>query len=178
MTQMPDSVSPTPQKKGGVPIIVWLLGGCGCLGFGTVFLGIIAAIALPSFLNQVEKAGGSEAKSTIGMINRAQQAFQLKNETFATSINELDVSISGQLFEYQVIPQPDPSKSAIATAIPVEPNFKSYTGFGFLVDSAGYDFISGLCESDAPSRIPPAAPSRPSAETESVQCPPGSSLVE
>ena len=178
MTQMPDSVSPTPQKKGGVPIIVWLLGGCGCLGFGTVLLGIMAAIALPSFLNQVEKVRDSEAKANIGMINRAQQVFQLENETFATSINDLDIVISGKFYEYQVIPQRDPSKSAIATAIPVEPNFKSYTGFGFLLDPAGYDFISGICESDAPSKIPPAAPSRPSAETESVQCPPGSSLVE
>jgi hypothetical protein len=84
MTQAPGEPIPVETtKKGGVPTFVWILGGCGCLGFGAFIFLILLAIALPSFLNQVGKARGSEAKSILGTINRAQQAFQLENGSFS-----------------------------------------------------------------------------------------------
>ena len=42
-----------------------------------IIIGILAAIALPSFLNQANKARQSEAKSSVGALNRAQQAYYL-----------------------------------------------------------------------------------------------------
>jgi type IV pilus assembly protein PilA len=43
-----------------------------------IIIGILAAIALPSFLNQANKAKQSEAKTYLGSINRAQQGFYLE----------------------------------------------------------------------------------------------------
>lgn len=53
-----------------------------------IIIGILAAIALPSFLNQANKAKQSEAKTYIGSMNRAQQAYYLeKNNVFADQAN-------------------------------------------------------------------------------------------
>ncbi len=50
-----------------------------------IIIGILSAIALPSFLNQANKAKQSEAKTYIGSINRAQQAYFMENNTMATN---------------------------------------------------------------------------------------------
>ena len=39
-----------------------------------IIIGILAAIALPSFLNQAAKAKQSEAKNYVGSVTRAQQS--------------------------------------------------------------------------------------------------------
>ncbi|MGB3311388.1 MAG: type IV pilin-like G/H family protein [Nodosilinea sp.] len=49
-----------------------------------IIIGILAAIALPSFLNQANKARQSEAQTYAGSVNRAQQAFYLENSEFST----------------------------------------------------------------------------------------------
>ncbi len=48
-----------------------------------IIIGILSAIALPSFLNQANKAKQSEAKTYVGSMNRAQQAYYLENDEFA-----------------------------------------------------------------------------------------------
>lgn len=50
-----------------------------------IIIGILAAIALPSFLNQANKAKQSEAKTYVGSMNRGQQAYYLENDTFVGS---------------------------------------------------------------------------------------------
>ncbi len=53
-----------------------------------IIIGILAAIALPSFLNQANKAKQSEAKTYVGSMNRAQQAYYMeKNSVFAAQAN-------------------------------------------------------------------------------------------
>ncbi|NJN91199.1 MAG: prepilin-type N-terminal cleavage/methylation domain-containing protein [Leptolyngbyaceae cyanobacterium SL_5_14] len=47
-----------------------------------IIIGILAAIALPSFLNQANKARESEAKSYVGSMNRGQQAYYLERQEF------------------------------------------------------------------------------------------------
>ncbi|NEQ63916.1 MAG: prepilin-type N-terminal cleavage/methylation domain-containing protein [Moorea sp. SIO4A1] len=47
-----------------------------------IIIGILSAIALPSFLNQANKAKQSEAKTYVGSMNRAQQAYFLENNDF------------------------------------------------------------------------------------------------
>ena len=44
-----------------------------------IIIGILSAIALPAFLNQAAKAKQSEAKQTLGALNRGQQAHRLEN---------------------------------------------------------------------------------------------------
>jgi type IV pilus assembly protein PilA len=59
-----------------------------------IIIGILAAIALPSFLNQANKARESEATTYIGSMNRAQQAFYLENNAFATDMTALELGIA------------------------------------------------------------------------------------
>jgi type IV pilus assembly protein PilA len=47
-----------------------------------IIIGILAAIALPSFLNQANKARQSEAATYVGTMNRAQQAHYLEKNGF------------------------------------------------------------------------------------------------
>ncbi|MEO1294338.1 MAG: type IV pilin-like G/H family protein [Cyanobacteria bacterium J06636_16] len=50
-----------------------------------IIIGILAAIALPSFLNQASRARESEGKTNIGAMNRAQQAHIAEFGRFAGS---------------------------------------------------------------------------------------------
>jgi type IV pilus assembly protein PilA len=85
--------NPTPKKStSAATIVIISLGvGCGCLGL-IVVLGILAAIALPSFLNQANKARESEAKSYMAALMRAQEAYALTNSRFATTAEQLGVT--------------------------------------------------------------------------------------
>ncbi|GET41950.1 type IV pilin-like G/H family protein [Microseira wollei] len=47
-----------------------------------IIIGILAAIALPSFLNQANKAKQTEAKQTLSAMNKGQQAYYLENNSF------------------------------------------------------------------------------------------------
>lgn len=47
-----------------------------------IIIGVLAAVALPNLLGQVGKARESEAKSTIGALNRAQQAYYTEKAKF------------------------------------------------------------------------------------------------
>lgn len=67
-----------------------------------IIVGVLAAIALPSFLNQIGKARGSEAKSNLGTMNRSQQSYRLENNTFATNTTFLDARITGKFYTYAV----------------------------------------------------------------------------
>jgi type IV pilus assembly protein PilA len=65
-----------------------------------IIIGILAAIALPSFLNQANKAKQSEAKQYVGAIVRAEQAHFLENTKFATSFDELSKLVKADTTNY------------------------------------------------------------------------------
>lgn len=54
-----------------------------------IIIGILSAIALPSFLSQANKAKQSEAKQYISSLNKGQQAFYAEKGTFVTDIGQL-----------------------------------------------------------------------------------------
>jgi type IV pilus assembly protein PilA len=54
-----------------------------------IIIGILSAIALPSFLSQANKAKQSEAKQYISSLNKGQQAFYAEKGTFVTDIAQL-----------------------------------------------------------------------------------------
>ena len=69
-----------------------------------IIIGILAAIALPSFLNQANKAKQSEAKTYVGSMNRAQQAYYMeKSNIFApmTSFGGLGLGVATQTANYR-----------------------------------------------------------------------------
>jgi len=65
-----------------------------------IIIGILAAIALPSLLGQVNKAKQAEAKNYTGVVNRAQQAYYLEYTGFASSLSQLQVGIKSQTTNY------------------------------------------------------------------------------
>jgi type II secretion system protein G len=72
-----------------------------------IIIGILAAIALPAFLNQANKAKQSEAKTTVGSMNRAQQAYFLEKGQFTGTGDEefgkLGLGVPTQTSNYKYV---------------------------------------------------------------------------
>jgi type IV pilus assembly protein PilA len=76
-----------------------------------IIIGILAAIALPSFLNQANKAKESEAKTYVGATVRAQQAYFLENSHFATNFAKVELGINTGTKNYEyTLGEPDKAK--------------------------------------------------------------------
>ncbi|MBN3926057.1 type IV pilin-like G/H family protein [Nostoc sp. NMS4] len=125
-----------------------------------IIIGILSAIALPSFLNQANKAKQSEAKTYTGSMNRAQQAYYLENTTFTTVISALGLGIATVTvnYTYKVL-TPDAS-SALNQAIVISAGgkapLKAYVGaVGVTTQGATSEAttIAVLCESLNPMVI-------------------------
>jgi type IV pilus assembly protein PilA len=108
-----------------------------------IIVGVLAAIALPSFLNQIGKARGSEAKSNLGTINRSQQAYRLENGTFATAVGTLDAKVSPKFYSYSAT---GGANSATATASTTLTDLKVY-GAG-VAQGTNDQFVQAICESN------------------------------
>jgi type IV pilus assembly protein PilA len=67
-----------------------------------IIIGVLAAIALPNLLGQVGKARESEAKTTIGALNRAQQGYFTEKGTFTDSQNSLEVPTNAKYYSFDV----------------------------------------------------------------------------
>ncbi len=123
-----------------------------------IIIGILSAIALPSFLNQANKAKQSEAKTYVGSMNRAQQAYYLENNEFAdnASVGRLGLGISTDTVNYDyavsvagdgVVNQAQPKNPATASV-------KAYIGgvkVGVITATNEATTLATLCEAlDAP----------------------------
>ncbi len=58
-------------------------------------IGILAAIAIPNFMNYQCKAKQSEAKSNLGTIRTNQEAYRAEHDTYSTSMAGIGFTISG-----------------------------------------------------------------------------------
>ncbi|MBD2353943.1 type IV pilin-like G/H family protein [Tolypothrix sp. FACHB-123] len=65
-----------------------------------IIIGILSAIALPSFLNQAKKAKQSESKTYVGSMNKGQQAYYTENDTFASTVNDTGIGIKTTTSNY------------------------------------------------------------------------------
>ena len=72
-----------------------------------IIIGILAAIALPAFLNQANKAKQAEAKTNVGSMNRAQQAYYLEKNLFVAAgdaeFGKLGLGIKTQTANYKFL---------------------------------------------------------------------------
>ena len=68
-----------------------------------LIIGILAAIAIPSFLSQKDKAGDASAKSYARNLQTAQETYFTDNNTYATDLGDLQ-TIEPALNE---VPDPD-----------------------------------------------------------------------
>lgn len=106
-----------------------------------IIIGILSAIALPSFLNQANKAKQSEAKQYIGSMNRSQQAAYAENGRFATTVGELNLGIktSTQNYTYALDPAaPTTTATEVGNvATPTSEALKAYAGKVALIQPTG-----------------------------------------
>ena len=122
-----------------------------------IIIGILSAIALPSFLNQANKARQSEAKTYVGSMNRAQQAYYLENNEFSDSISLLGLGIASTTdnYTYGITPfSTAPAEGVTANAQPVGTgaSVKAYIGGVKIGSTAGTNeatTLAVLCEAVA-----------------------------
>ena len=55
-------------------------------------IGLLSAIALPSFMGQINQARETEAKLAVSSLKKSQYIFYLENNKFSESLDELDFS--------------------------------------------------------------------------------------
>ena len=129
-----------------------------------IIIGVLAAIALPSLLGQVNKAKQSEAKNNIGAINRAQQAYYLEYTTFTDNLTQLGVGLKTQTDNYQYTLVLDTGLGLVNNkALSRKPAIKSYTGIvGTIVGNSATSealTVAFACEAPTPgtAAIPNAA---------------------
>jgi len=132
-----------------------------------IIIGILAAIALPSFLNQANKAKQAEAKTYIGSMNRAQQAFYLENNYMtefdggqgfgalglgiATKTVNFEYSIAGGATEAPAPPvdPTNPANRVTNQARPLAGALKAYIGgvqLGTIAATSEATTLAVMCE--------------------------------
>ena len=121
-----------------------------------IIIGVLAAVALPNLLGQVGKARESEAKSAMGALNRAQQAFHLEaqkfydggsttgTDTWSNTESALGVNPGKEFYVYSnTSASGDDVSSLIAAATdPVEDGTRD---FGAAMSYSGGNYTSTLC---------------------------------
>jgi type IV pilus assembly protein PilA len=117
-----------------------------------IIIGILAAIALPNFLNQDVKAKQTEAKQNVVLINKSQNSFRAENNTFATSFDILAIgSVAGGTtgstsnYSYTIAGSVE---TATIIASPSDAALKSYSGGVTRFSNAASQSVIGtvLCE--------------------------------
>ena len=81
-----------------------------------IIIGVLAAISLPNLLGQVGRARQAEARTNLGIVNRAQQVFRLENSTFATVMTDLPVTVTTTYYSAVAINGTPTATSAVHTA--------------------------------------------------------------
>lgn len=65
-----------------------------------IIIGILSAIALPSFLSQANKAKQTEAKQYISSLNKGTQAYYAENTKFTTDVTVLGLGLKTDTTNY------------------------------------------------------------------------------
>ncbi|MEL7038410.1 MAG: type IV pilin-like G/H family protein [Cyanobacteria bacterium J06592_8] len=100
-----------------------------------IIIGILSAIALPSFLNQANKAKESEAKQYLSSINKSQQAAYTEFSQFRTDINALGVGIKTQTENYDYSCEASTPGGVNCQGTARNESVRSYLGFVYLITS-------------------------------------------
>lgn len=118
-----------------------------------IIIGILAAIALPSFLSQGAKAKNSEGKSYVGATTRAQQAYRLESTQFAPTFTDLKIGLPTQTVNFKFVMAGASATSTQVNALALDSaSLKSFAG-GVITDTTGTRAMN--CQTSQPSGTPP-----------------------
>jgi type II secretory pathway pseudopilin PulG len=139
-----------------------------------VILGILATVALPSFLNQAARANQARALKYVGMVNRAQQAFFVENSRFATSTAELGFTNEHAPPDYTYTMIAGASGLEIITstqATPTNPALRGYAGVVFAtVDPSGLARLSTVFCQGSTADVPAPTPITVGGQVQIANC--------
>jgi type IV pilus assembly protein PilA len=124
-----------------------------------IIIGILAAIALPTFLNQTAKGKQSEAKNTVSAVNKSQTAYRVENSTFAPNMSTLSLGLPTQTANYTyAVNGGTETTNIIGTAR--DASLKGYTGGNTRYTDANSQsaIAAGICEVNTPGTTAPTAP--------------------
>jgi type IV pilus assembly protein PilA len=170
MSNSPQNLPMTSRMKLFIGVGI----GCGCLTLLIPIGGILLAIALPSFLNQANKAKQSEAKQYVGAMTRAEQAYFLETGQLTDSVEKLGVlpNIKSSVdYNYSIKVTPGKAQSVgIIQAIPKE---NKRTALKAVVGIVRGDLKSGrseaiVCMGSRPGVVRTVTPPMPTAK---LACP-------
>lgn len=123
-----------------------------------IIIGILSAIALPSFLSRASKARQSEGKSNVGSLNRAQQTYYLENQIFTNNITSLGIGISNtNNYSYSAEAISSITNDVANKAKALNNDLKGYVGGVFKNTVAGTTKVI-LCETNDPTQNDPEFP--------------------
>ena len=121
-----------------------------------IIIGILSAIALPSFLNQANKAKQSEAKQYAGSMNRAQQAKYAELGNFITdSVDGLGIGIKTATSNYTYTVKDGGSSNVGNQAFSLSDSLLPYTGIVALITPTGQTdatTVAVLCQATKASK--------------------------
>ena len=121
-----------------------------------VVVGILSAVAVPSFLSFSMRSRHAEAQVNVGSMLRAQQVHFMWNDEFATTLPALDLGISAsQHYDYRTHSftnhqtfNGDQVDGVIAIAVPLT-NVRGYMGKVWVDTATGIpELRSVMCEGD------------------------------
>jgi type IV pilus assembly protein PilA len=101
-----------------------------------LIIGILAAIAIPSFLNQKDKANDAAAKSYVRNMQTAQETYFTDNNSYANSVATL-VGVESSLSEYPDGNAADVSATGSATGFVISAKSKGTSAVTYTITKAG-----------------------------------------
>ena len=103
-----------------------------------IIIGVLSAISLPSFLNQAAKARAAEAKTNVGSMNRAQQAYFLEQQCFSTNVADLVINLNlvTDNFSYSAAANGSIISGVTNFGSSLDNDIKSYVGGTFYIASS------------------------------------------
>ncbi|MGB3188775.1 MAG: type IV pilin-like G/H family protein, partial [Limnoraphis sp.] len=117
-----------------------------------IIIGILSAIALPSFLNQANKAKESEAKQYLSAINKGQQAFYTEKGEFTNGISALGVGIKTVTENYTYACTAEARIVNCQAISKADAPLRAYLGAVYLIDVSTTESTSRsiLCQTNEP----------------------------
>lgn len=120
-----------------------------------IIIGILSAIALPSFLGQAAKARQSEAKLTVGSGLKAQNVYYLENQTFTGDWGEMGLGLYKETPNYRYdLLRTEPKgqlNEQVILATPRNKDLRAYVGAVQVVERSNNPTVASvLCEAKKP----------------------------
>ena len=125
-----------------------------------IITGILAAIALPNFLNQDVKAKQTEAKQNVALVNKTQNSYRAEKSTFASSFNLLAIgSVSdsvapgnGTTTYYNYVLSGSIESATVTVSPSIDAALKGYSGAITRFKNPSNQSVTAtvLCEMKAP----------------------------